>query len=60
MKVGDLVTWRSIFANQVGVIVDVQLTEERDYRSDDSILVMWSNRYEWVWRKELELVDESR
>ena len=58
MKVGDLVTWRSIFENQVGIILAIQLTNERDFRSDDSIFVMWHNGTEWIWRKELEVVNE--
>ena len=60
MKVGDLVTWRSIFANQVGIILEILPTVENDYRSDDSIFVMWPNGPEWIWRKELEKLNESR
>ena len=60
MKIGDLVTWRSIFENQVGIILAIQPTDERDFRSDDSIFVMWSNGTEWIWRKELEMINESR
>ena len=60
MKIGDLVTWRSIFENQVGIILGIQPADERDFRSDDSIFVMWPNGTEWIWRKELEMINENR
>ena len=69
MKVGDLVRYRhriaagmlkTIAKNDIGIILEIQLIKERDFRSDDSILVMWYIGREWIWRRELEKVNESR
>ena len=68
MRKGDLVRWRvetshfsfSRLEKDIGIILEIQLTKERDFRGDDSILVMWPDGAEWIWRKELRKINESR
>ena len=68
MKVGDLVTWRdrmtslymSLGRNVVGIVLEIQWTDGMDFRTDDSILVLWPDGEEWIWRQELELINENR
>ena len=63
MKIGDLVKWndrmtrtfKSLSKNDVGIILEIQ-----QIRYDDSIRVMWSDGIEWIWRKELERINETR
>ena len=63
MKIGDLVKWndrmtrtfKSLSENDVGIILEIQ-----QIRYDDSIRVMWSDGIEWIWRKELERINETR
>ena len=64
VKVGDLVKHKkcmetlikSLSKNDVGIILEIQSTKERNFRYDDSILVLWTYSTEWLWRKELEKI----
>jgi len=63
MKIGDLVEHRSERRrnkSRVGVIVEIQVRGDQDYRSQDSFLVMWSDRYEWAWKSEIRILSDFR
>ena len=75
MKVGDLVKLRSDGWNveitdmlksdwrtSIGLIISVLYSKEKipDYRSQDSMFILWHDRTEWLWRSDLEAINDSR
>ena len=58
MKVGDLVKYTAEFPprrepDAIGVIIEIQKSDNKDYRLEDSFLVLWSDGYEWIWKSHI-------
>ncbi len=47
------------FPDRVGIIIEVQLSDKKDYRMEDSYLVLWPDGYEWTWKSELKELNDS-
>ena len=74
MKVGDLVKLRSDVAREIadilnpdwrtsiGLIIRIMYCKEKvsDYRSQDSMFILWHDGTEWLWRSDLEGINEVR
>ena len=75
MKIGDLVRHRSDWLKKsrkedpeewdgksVGIILEIHENQDKppDYRTEDAVLVLWTDGHDWSWRSELEKVNENR
>ncbi len=73
MKVGDLVKLRSDITREiadmlkpdwrtdVGLIIRIMPSKEKipDYRAQDSLFILWHGGTEWLWRSDLELLNNE-
>ena len=72
MKVGDLVKLRADVTREladmlkpdwrvnIGLIIRIMHCKEEipDYRSQDSMFVLWHDGTEWIWQSDLEVINE--